>query len=133
MTHTTREPCTKFFGPNARVRRINAPNGLYMQVFDVQPGDLWVPGLEAELYTKRYLGIYAGYQTYYFNSTNFRYRCQWYFNNCEFIIRYYYGGVFCFHFKPHYATNEWMICQIAGPTGVFAYGGRMVVSWQEGP
>ncbi len=133
MSLTTREPCTKFFGPNARVRHGGASNGIYIQLFDVKPGALWVPGLETEMYTRRYLPCHPDYQVYQLYTPNFAYGVTWSFTDCKIQIYCLAPFALAFQFKPHYAVNEWMICQIPGPENVFSFGGRMVVSWVEGP
>jgi len=131
MSHTTQEPSTKFFGPNAPFRKAwQSPWRVLMQVHNLEPGSLWVPAWQAELLTPRTLiGIEAN-DIWVHVATNFLWAVHWRFPRIELTVRCLaIGRPYAFRMMPEFGVSKWGVNQLTDPAGNFAINGTATMSW----
>jgi len=125
------EPCTKFLGPNARVFPVVTNVSCYMQLFNLQKGDYWIPGKEGILQTRRLLLHQPGTQVFGFYGPEF----SWWIIYTKLIFRIncrhdasrrYVFRLWLYHNIVRWGTNDLDV-----PALNIAYGGQVVISWQQ--
>lgn len=140
MNLTTREPCTKWFGPQRRFAEVNPDLLVAVQLHNIQPGATWDPLLAAELHTKRILLPLANNIVYRYIGINFIYRFHYRTypyrdpagdlqEQIELVVRYRTDNSLAFLFLPVWAVSRWMVNDITDPVGNYGIDGTATLSW----
>jgi len=140
MPQSTREPATKFFGPNHRFGDVDPELRVRVQLHNLEPGEFWQPALEAELLTSRVLSPLFDNIVYRYVGTNFIYR--WHYRTfphrdpagdlehlIELNVRWLGNLSIAFSFIPNFLEVAWMMNRLLTPTGNYSIKGSATLSW----
>lgn len=140
MSLTTREPCTKWLGPQRRLGEVDPYLRVAVQLHNIQPGATWDPLLAVELHTKRILLPLFDNIVYRYIGTNFVYRFHYRTyphrdalgeleEAIELNVRYLPDSSPVFVFRPVWATSRWMVNALLDPVGNYGIEGTATLSW----
>lgn len=129
MSHTSREPSTKFYGPNAPIWPKVTGVSVDLQLHDLEPGEFWIPGSEAELHTLRHLPRLPDTQVFRVDTANFYWWILWTKTMARINVRAIVTGKWAFRLWLFYGLTRWGTNDIVLPAGYFAYGGTITISW----
>lgn len=129
MSHTSREPSTKFYGPNAPIWPIVTPVSVDMQLHDLEPAQFWNPALEAELLTLRHLPRWPATQVFRVDTAHFNWWILWTKTMHRLNVREIGTGKWAFSLWLYYAVTRWGTNDITESTGYFAKNGTITISW----
>lgn len=130
---TTRKRST-FFGPQHALKT-EYPNVLvYMQLFNIEPGEFWDPSLETDLLTPRLLVPRSGTTEALFLHIGLNF--VWIFRigpNRNWIqVRTNRSPTrFAFDFRPRFAIHKFAYNEQTTPAGVYGINGSATMSWQR--
>lgn len=132
MSHTSREPSTKFFGPNYPLMPIAAPAFWLMQLHNLKPGDTWNPAWETELLAP--MTFYPGYLdwAWYWPGIAFWGTWRYTINDVLLIVRSRLDRSYAFLMKVNFLETRWAMNDLIVPTDNFAYDGSAEISFQKG-
>jgi len=143
MGLTSREPSTKFFGPNYPFVIPPAASRVHVQLWHLEHGDLWNPAFESELLGKKILLPVANPPRWDLYTTHFEW--HWHYrqhryvsgirtkdHRVELTVRYWNGArPILFQHKPNFLCTSWMANLIQDPAETFAYGGFATLAWKD--
>ncbi len=131
MSLTSREPSTKFFGPNYPFVLAQTPNHWLVQLHNLHPGDSYDPVTAVELQSYLLFDAFINPPTWVFDGVDFFGRLLWRTNRMEIIIRARVGRAFVFNLNIAYVSHQWAINEIIVPTDNFAFGGTASVIFRK--
>lgn len=129
MSHTSREPSTKFLGPNARIFPIVTPVTVRLQLHNLTPGEFWIPGSRPALEQARILPRTPGTQIWNLYADDFQWWVLWTKTLARIAGRSSINGKFTFRLFLFYNCVRWGTSDLVVPADNFSYNGTVTISW----
>lgn len=123
MSHTTREPSTKFYGPNYPIVPIAAPNHWLVRLHNLKPGDTWNPIWAQELALQFTLTAHPVFPIWFSQGLIFWASIQWSLTNRVLIVRERFAQSNVFLLNVPFAVTKWGMNELLVPDDNFAYDG----------
>lgn len=132
MGHTSREPCTKYSGPNYPFVRAENPNHWLVTFYNLEPGDTWNPLWAAELQGQLTLIPLANPAIWVFNGINVWCVLRYNLTVCHLLVRERPTRTFGFFFTIHFQQMRWLVNELLVPDGNFAFNGTAELIYRKG-
>ncbi len=132
MSHTTREPCTKFLGPNARIFPVVTDVTVDFQLHNLDPGEFWIPGSELAIHTLRHIPRMLGTNFFHINADGFLFNVLWSKTLARIQCRSLVNMQWVFRLFLFYGVTRWGTNDRTTFAGNFAYNGTVTLSWLQG-
>ncbi|GAH87323.1 unnamed protein product [marine sediment metagenome] len=129
MSHTSREPSTKFYGPNAPIWPIVTPVSVDVQLHNLQPGEFWIPGSEVAVHTLRHLPRVPASWVFALEVDGFRWWIVWHRDLARIACRNVALNKYAFRLFLYYGQTRWGTSDLVLPAGTFAFNGTITISW----
>lgn len=119
-------------GPNRRFPNPGNPHPGWLprvQLIDTEPGEFWIPALQAELETAIILQPRPPVYSWRSSTANFSYNLRWTPFNLRLIVRWLGNFSDAFEFKPFHMVQTIMRSTITTPAGNYAINGTLNFQW----
>lgn len=127
---TTREPSTKFYGPNYPFVIAAVGQEVHVQLHNLQPGQHWNPIFEGVLLSKHILLPAIGQKKW--QVIDFPFGFEW-IHQVDLVrlrVVFLLNGSEVFIFSIQFAITKWMMNELLEPAGNFAFGGSATLAWK---
>lgn len=131
MSHTSREPSTKFFGPNYPFVEAAAPNHWIVQLHNLKPGDAWDPLWAIELESPIVLDPLGTPAIWLWNGVYFWATLRYNIYDRLLIVRELATRTYAFLLNIHFAQQRWAMNELIVPTNNFAYDGSAEIIFRK--
>lgn len=127
---TTREPSTKFYGPNYPFVIAAAGQEVHVQLHNLQPGQFWNPVWEPQLIRPHILNPFPGRKQWDLIDPPFRFVWIHQVDQMTLDVTNLVGGTKAFEFHIDFAITKWMMNELLVPAGNYAFGGSATLAWK---
>lgn len=132
MSLTSREPSTKFYGPNYRFVDAANPNHWLITLHNLQPGDHWNPGDATELDAQLTFIPFGPVATWLWMGTAFFAAWAYAPTFRELAFFHFATASFAFRFTIPFAVTKWCVNELVEPADNFAFGGTAEIIFRKG-
>ena len=123
---------TWLLGLNRRIPSAANPHEPWLptlQLIDIQPGQFWIPALQAELQTPIVLQPLPNVFAWRSFSANFSYNLRWRLNAPLVVVRKLITFTIAFQFTFQFALQQKLKSIISDPAGNYGIGGFASLAW----
>lgn len=129
MSHTSREPATKTWGPPRAFGPIHPNSRILLRLYNLTPGPHWVPALAGELYAEHVLPPFPNFPLYRKTTPNFQFS-HWHDPfRLETVVWYNPTGALIYFSRRWFATHQWNVNENFPFARIYATNGTVTQSY----
>lgn len=129
MSHTSREPATKTWGPPRSFGPLDPASRVIFQLHNLTPGPHWLVPLEGELYSEHVLPPFPGFPLWRLTTPNFQYSVWHDPFRLETVVWYRPTTALVYYSRRWFATHQWNVNENYPWAQVYATDGTVTQSY----